>query len=56
MNAILRTERFYLELLKCCLTRAMFPESDKPFDREQRRLGRDWPQTAETMIGSLRFG
>ncbi len=54
MNATVGAERLYLELLKGCLTRTIVGEA-QPFDADTRRLGRDWPQAAETMIGSVRL-
>jgi O-methyltransferase len=57
-------ELLYLDLLKQCLTRSIFPEqtiydpSSKerlPFDAELRAEGRDWPDEAETMIGIRRL-
>lgn len=55
----------YLDLLKKCLTRSVFedrsiiPEdSDRspvPFDLHRRIDGRDWPTSAETMIGLKRL-
>jgi O-methyltransferase len=44
----------YLELLKACLTRSAFDVLDDN-GRESRRLGLDWPPTAETMIGHVRL-
>jgi O-methyltransferase len=54
VNATVGAERLYLELLKGCLTRTIVGEA-QPFDADTRRLGRDWPQAAETMIGSVRL-
>jgi Macrocin-O-methyltransferase (TylF) len=57
-------ELLYLDLLKRCLTRSIFPErmtydpSSKeqvPFDSGLRAEGRDWPEQAETMIGLRRL-
>jgi O-methyltransferase len=53
----------YLQLLKRCLTRMLFPDATwefdllhvKPFDPELRALGRDWPTEAETMVGLRRL-
>jgi O-methyltransferase len=53
----------YLDLLKQCLTRLAFPdarwETDllhvRPFDRDLRLEGRDWPTEAETMVGLKRL-
>jgi hypothetical protein len=55
--------RLYLDLLKNCLTRMLFPDccvdlEFKPtglFDPEARRKGQDWPYEADTMIGSERL-
>ena len=81
--------RRYLDLLKGCLTRSLFPEAYLPaermpsiragpkawaiysllnpplsklglrligkFNAAQRKLGRDWPADAETMIGRVRL-
>jgi O-methyltransferase len=57
-------EELYLDLLKRCLTRSLFPERTSfdpavrervPFDPQQRAEGRDWPDEAETMIGLRRL-
>jgi hypothetical protein len=56
-------ERLYLDLLKGCLTRLLFPDCcidtklipTGKFDPEARRLGQDWPHEAETMVGMLRL-
>lgn len=53
----------YLDLLKKCLTRYIFEDGalDQnsgrllPFDPELRAEGRDWPATAETMVGLRRL-
>lgn len=53
----------YLDLLKGCLTRLLFPDScvDREFrptgqfDVEARRNGQDWPSEAVTMIGQKRL-
>lgn len=53
----------YLDLLKGCLTRLLFPDScvnlqlvpTGNFDPEARRNGQDWPSEAETMIGWKRL-
>jgi O-methyltransferase len=53
----------YLDLLKGCLTRLLFPDScvslqlvpTGAFDPEARRNGQDWPSEAETMIGWKRL-
>jgi hypothetical protein len=47
------TREAYLELLKGCLTRALFTEDEK---LEVCKLGlEDWPVYAETMIGTYRL-
>jgi O-methyltransferase len=60
----LSPELLYLDLLKRCLTRTIFPEETTydpaikqhvPFDPELRAEGRDWPAEAETMIGLRRL-
>lgn len=43
----------YLDLLRQVLTRSLF--IDHPQQKEIRRLGRDWPLEAETMIGEERL-
>jgi O-methyltransferase len=53
----------YLELLKKCLTRTLFPDrkiSSDPsgtaeFCPEERAEGKDWPTEAETMVGMRRL-
>lgn len=53
----------YLDLLKRCLSRTIFPDESmqgdlkttKPFDLKLREEGRDWPTQAETMIGMRRL-
>jgi hypothetical protein len=55
--------QLYLDLLKGCLTRLIFPDScvnldlvpTGAFDPEARRNGQDWPSEAETMIGWKRL-
>jgi O-methyltransferase len=47
-------EALYLGLLKNCLTRLAFGETEG-LDPELRHDGRDWPAEAETMIGTLRL-
>jgi len=56
--------QLYLDLLKRCLTRTLFPDSSiiaglapypAEFDDARRQDGRDWPSEAETMIGMLRL-
>jgi hypothetical protein len=58
----------YLDLLKRCLVNLIYedpavrftwddsgPSTLVPFDHEQRRIGRDWPSQAHTMIGMRRL-
>ncbi len=53
----------YLDLLKRCLTRSLFPDGSwdwdlvhtRPFDPALRADGRDWPTEAETMVGLRRL-
>lgn len=53
----------YLDLLKRCLTRTIFPDQrygpditkPLPFDLDLRRVGRDWPTEAVTMVGLERL-
>lgn len=56
----------YLDLLKKCLTRTLFPDSryepanskflqSLPFSHELRMEGRDWPVEALTMVGVKRL-
>lgn len=53
----------YLDLLKGCLTRLLFPDSrvdlqlvpTGTFDAQARWNGQDWPSEAETMIGWKRL-
>jgi O-methyltransferase len=48
--------RRYLELLQRCLTRELFLDQDEPdLDPTIRAEGRDWPATADTMIGQVRL-
>jgi hypothetical protein len=55
--------RLYLDLMKKCLTRTLFPDSCVNtalettgwFDPDARREGKDWPSEADTMIGLLRL-
>jgi hypothetical protein len=48
--------RRYLDLLRGCLTRELFLDQDEPnVDPAVREEGRDWPPTAETMVGRLRL-
>ena len=44
----------YIDLLMGCLTRELFLD-DEDVDPEVRASGRDWPATAETMIGRRRL-
>jgi hypothetical protein len=61
--AVERAASLYLDLLKRCLTRVLFPDESmqadlttkKPFDSTLRDEGRDWPTLAETMIGMRRM-
>lgn len=57
-------ECLYLELLKACLTRTIFPDASlQPgfpplpgkYELEKRQQGLDWPSEAETMIGMCRL-
>lgn len=58
-----RAPDLYLNLMKQCLTRLLFPDCSVnlemiptgQFDPEARRLGQDWPSEAETMVGLLRL-
>jgi O-methyltransferase len=51
----------YLDLLESILTGMLFndaaqsPAGARPYDATRRALGRDWPATAETMIGRARM-
>jgi hypothetical protein len=46
----------YLSLLARCLTRELFLDQDEPgVDPAVRAEGRDWPPTAETMVGRARL-
>jgi Macrocin-O-methyltransferase (TylF) len=51
----------YLDLLEACLTGtvtkdvSISPWVDKGFNPEVRFLGRDWPEHAQTMIGTVRM-
>ncbi len=55
--------QLYLQLLKRCLTRMVFPDAawevdlvrTRAFDPGLRALGRDWPTEAETMVGLARL-
>ena len=50
-----RAATSYLSLLRSCLTRRLFSDLEPHFDSATRLDGRDWPATAETMIGDLRL-
>jgi O-methyltransferase len=58
-----RAAALYLELLKKCLTRVLFPDrslqhdltSTTGQDLTERHEGRDWPTEAETMVGLRRL-
>lgn len=45
----------YLELMRGCLTRSVFADMEPGYDGALREEGRDWPATAETMIGLRRL-
>ena len=45
----------YLGLLKGCLTRSLFLDEEPNVDPKARTEGRDWPKSAETMIGHRRL-
>ncbi|MCU1260583.1 MAG: putative O-methyltransferase [Bryobacterales bacterium] len=53
----------YLRLLKRCLTRDLFPDGaidhsltqTVPYNADCRKVGKDWPLSAETMIGLRRL-
>ena len=55
--------QLYLDLLKLCLTRLIFPDCEVNeqmvptghYDRDKRLRGQDWPSEAETMIGLSRL-
>jgi hypothetical protein len=55
--------RLYLDLLKKCLTRLLFPDrsldhdlaTTRPVVFSDRWEGKDWPTEAETMVGMLRL-
>jgi O-methyltransferase len=57
------SQKLYLNLLKGCLTRLLFPDCcvdttlvpTGQFDPEARRNGQDWPSEAETMVGMRRL-
>jgi hypothetical protein len=44
----------YVDLLMGCLTRELFLDEDD-VDPDIRAEGRDWPRTAETMVGTARL-
>ncbi len=48
-------EARYIELLKGCLSRTLFPAEEPGVDPSVRHEGRDWPSHAETMIGTRRL-
>jgi hypothetical protein len=57
-------ELLYLELLKGCLTRMLFPDKSlqpgfppvpSEYELDKRQSGFDWPSEAETMIGMYRL-
>lgn len=55
-NALSEPGRRYLDLLRRCLTRELFLDQDEPdVDPAVRAEGRDWPATAETMVGAKRL-
>ncbi len=63
-SSVAHPELLYLDLLKRCLTRTLFPDTSivagldpRPaeYSAEMRLDGRDWPSEAETMIGMLRL-
>lgn len=53
----------YLRLLKRCLTRDLFPDGaidnsltqTVPYNADYRKVGKDWPMCAETMVGLRRL-
>ena len=45
----------YLDLLAGCLCRDLFPEMEPDVEAAARAEGRDWPASAETMIGRQRL-
>lgn len=52
----------YLDLMKRILLNTIYQDpridpgaQSRPFDPEERRLGRDWPRDAHTMIGRVRL-
>ncbi|SVC45748.1 uncharacterized protein METZ01_LOCUS298602, partial [marine metagenome] len=47
--------RRYLDLLAGCLCRDLFLETEPEVDPTVRADGRDWPSSAETMIGRRRL-
>jgi hypothetical protein len=61
MTAPMTAEDRYLDLLKQCLTRVLFMREEEQSNPEMaekleiRRLGWDWPDEAETMIGLVRL-
>jgi len=46
----------YIDLIKRCLANWIYGDKEQtPFDPEKRMDGRDWPETAHTMIGMKRL-
>jgi O-methyltransferase len=62
-NAVHNSARLYLDLLKRCVTRLLFPDLSLAYDLvttspmvpSARWEGKDWPAEAETMVGMLRL-
>lgn len=50
-----RAASSYLSLVRGCLTRSLFADLEPGHDAILRRDGRDWPSTAETMVGEVRL-
>jgi O-methyltransferase len=56
MSGLTEPGERYLSLLMSCLTRELFLDQDEPeLDPAVRAEGRDWPPTADTMIGRVRL-
>lgn len=56
MSSLSEAGERYLSLLASCLTRELFLDQDEPgLDPVVRAEGRDWPPTADTMIGRVRL-
>jgi O-methyltransferase len=64
MNMAVTPEELFLDLMKRCLTRTLFPDGSivpgytptpGEFSLEKRSEGLDWPSDAETMIGLRRL-